>query len=127
MSEFHLNNPDFDPSKIQPIQHKFKNGMQREEHERIVKAGLEMMGLADDKRSDIEILLAKAIERISTTRNWAHTMRQAHIDNGWIFLPSEMQTKLLSKYWQSMESFDKEELLMILSTFLTQQTMKEVA
>ncbi len=126
MSEFYLNNPDFDPSKLKPIEPKFKNGMAREEHERIVAAGLKMLGVSDDQATDIDRLIALSTHRISQVRQWAETLDSETRAAGRSHNPQILYTELVQSYWKQFEDYPKDDLLVVLTMFLAKATMREI-
>jgi hypothetical protein len=126
MSEFHLNNPDFDPSKLRAMEHKFKNGMQREEHERTVAAGLKMLGVGEDQATDIDKTIAigtmkirKVIQQMESIDAEIRNAGRSHDHNAFY-----VQT--VQFLWQEFEDFSKEDLLIILTMFLAKAIKKDI-
>lgn len=124
MSEFHLNNPDF--QNAIPIKRKFKSAQQAEEHEKIVSAGLKMMGVGEDKRSEMDRVIDESTARITMVRNWAHTLDQEVRAAGQDHNRAMLFEELTKNYWKAFEDMDKDRLLATLSILLTRMTIKEI-
>ena len=98
-----------------------------EEHQRIVQAGLKKMKLPRERDlSDVEALLKEARSRINLIRQYLLI-----IDNEVRAQGKDHDRKLLwqdlhSKFLENFSHYGKDELLIILSTFLTEMGLKEV-
>lgn len=127
MSDIHFNDPNFHPSKFNPLRPKISPGMTFEEHQRIVQAGLKKMKLPRERDlSDVEALLKEARSRINLIRQYLLI-----IDNEVRAQGKDHDRKLLwqdlhSKFLENFSHYGKDELLIILSTFLTEMGLKEV-
>jgi len=100
--------------------------MTQDEHNRIVQAGIKMLGLPNKQLADTEQLLKQAKAKLAVVRNFAQT-----IDNEIRAAGKEHDKKILfqqlcSSYLDQFVQFNKDELLIILAFLLSELTIKEL-
>jgi len=129
MSDLNLNDPNLDGRRFDPIERKFKTGMAQEAHEKVVKAGLKMMGAEAHEANDIERFLREAKRRIQLARVNAHTLN-AEAQGSGIFSKEKLAPMLVEHLakdlYNQFGSCTKDELLLLLVTFFTELTIKEM-
>lgn len=103
---------------------KKRTGEQQEVHERIVQAGIESLGLPQDKTTDLEELLKQATNRIQYAKAVGIAEGQRFRDKG-LDIDEKVVGKLVTKEILSgFVHFTKDELLHIYAMQWTQAIVK---
>lgn len=123
---FHFNDPNFDSRNFNPVRPKLAAGMSMEEHLRIVKAGLKMIGVKEQVVPDLTRLFTEAKSRIKNIRDYAALVEGEHRMAGKDVDRKLFADEILSKYLDSFSHYNKDELLVILVQFLGEATVKEL-
>src|SRR5947207_4013997 len=129
MSEdIHFNDPKWNPRNFNSIEKKIQKGLTPEEQQRIINAALRSIKVPGNKgdNEDLVLLLSEAQRRIKLVRQYAgiidQQVRAAGKDHDRRLLYQEIMTKYLDNFGHS----NKDELLFILASFLTELTIKEI-
>ena len=123
-----FNNPNFDSRNFDPLKPKIAPGISFEEHQRIVKAAVKHFNLKPKAPADadIRLLLAHARAKIESIRAYAESIDQAVKMSGSDHNREQLHVEILTKYLDGFCQLSKDELLLVLTHFLTQLTMKEI-
>lgn len=119
--------PNMDPKNFQPIKPKEMTGVQWEEHNRMLKAALShMKGAKEVFESDVERLNKAAYAKHKEVMSFAQAAADRHVNEGRVLDPVALAKEVNHRYLSLFVPYDKEQLLIILTTFLSQQTLNEV-
>lgn len=122
----HFNDPNFDSRKFDPLKPKVTKGMNFEEHQRIVAAGLKMMGGKTKLESDINVLFNSANAKIKIVKAYAELIDKEVRAAGGEHNRSQFASEIMGKYLDAMHCYTQEELLFILCEKLTRLTLAEI-
>ena len=100
------------------------SGMKQEEHHRIVAASLKMMGVKEADIPDHERLLMEARARIKNVRDYAQVVYDNHIAGGIPFKPEILGEEVFKKLLVNFDHYNRDELLLFLTRFLAEDTMR---
>ena len=123
-----FNNPNFDSRNFDPLKPKVQPGMNFEEHCKIVAGAIKLFNLKPkrDAEADIRLLLAASRAKIESIRAHAESIDQAVKASGSDHNREQLHVEILTKYLDGFCQLTKDELLLVLTHFLTQLTMKEI-
>jgi hypothetical protein len=119
---FELNPKHYKPGEGAPI----VPNLPIEEHKRIVTAGIKMLGVKEHDIPDLQRLLNEAKARIKNVRDYATCVADGFQQAGHVLDHKKLTNEIAEKYLNNFVHYNKDELLQILTTFLTIQTMKEI-
>lgn len=126
----HFNDPNTNPKSLPDavkIAKHFKSGEEQAKHERLIRQGLAQLGM--DKTptiSDIERLMTEALGKIEDIRRGAVMIADAHIAEGKLLDRPVLAREINSQFLDAFVGYNKEALLIILTTILCQNTVREV-
>lgn len=121
-----FNDPNFDSRKFNPIRPKIDPGITFEEHQRIVAAGLKMIGNKPEDLPDIERLFRKAQGEISAVRTYASIIDKEVRTQGKDHNRAQLSEDIIAKFLDKFMDYSKEELLLVLAKYLTEAVVKEI-
>lgn len=99
--------------------------MTPEEHKRIVNAGIKKIGVRPREFPDIERLVQEGQRRIKNVRDYASNIAPS-VDPANTIDRNKFTAEIMGKYLDNFTPYNKDELLHLFATFLTQITLKEV-
>jgi hypothetical protein len=122
-----FNDPNFDSRNFNPIRPKVQPGMTFEEHQRIVAAALKDLKPPSSHDTDIAEAIRQARVKIRAVLTLidqqANMMRASGLDIDRKELWRQCQAALLDRF----APYGKDDLLVILTTFMTELIIKEIA
>lgn len=128
MSEpkFIFNNPDFDPSKIKPLNLGFSKGMSPEEHIRLVQAGLSMLGVKPSQATSEEQFIALALGKVQALHQYFQAIDAEVRAAGKEHNHKQLSQEMTRRIQEAFGDYGKDELLAILTVQLASQIRNSI-
>ena len=119
--------PNMDPNNFQPLKPKEMSGVKWEEHNRMLRDALSKMKSTKEVFvSDVERLNIEAHGKHKEIMYYAQAIADAHREGGTRLDAVQLTKEINTMYLDKFVRYSHEELLIILTTFLAQNTMREV-
>ena len=102
------------------------SGVKQEEHKNIVDATLKIMKVKEEETNDLERLMLEAKSRVKNVRDYANLIDHEIKASGKDHNRQQLAEEVFKKYLDNFSHYNKDELLILLTRFLSELTLKEI-